>query len=91
MSKGSPVIRARVERDLYAQIQEAIRRANATTAEEPYSESSWVRKCILDRLAHLERAGRQRRTGKRGSTSSAVPIVDRPLPDPVMGSVEGQP
>lgn len=62
MSKGSKVVVVRIPAELGTEIDDAIHAANAVTREEPYNRSTWVRKCITDRLKHLAR-GRGQRNG----------------------------
>lgn len=62
MSKGSAIVPVRIPKELLAEIACAINSANATTAGPPYSVSSWVRKAIREKLDHLGRRGKSRKT-----------------------------
>lgn len=63
MSEGNSIIKFRVEPHIEERINRAIESANRSTREEPYTISSWMRKCVMDRLNHLERGRGQRVTG----------------------------
>jgi hypothetical protein len=60
MSKGSRIVPVRIPRELEVRILTAIERANHHTKEEPYTLSDWIRKCIEEKLAHLERSNRKK-------------------------------
>lgn len=56
MSKGNPRVTLRLDRPLLEQVEEAVGKANKTRKAEPYDVSSWIRACILEKLAHLRRS-----------------------------------
>lgn len=61
MSKGSKIVPIRIPEDLLEQILVRIASANVQRSEEPYTMSSWIIKCIRDRLDHNTRSRRKRR------------------------------
>lgn len=56
MSQGSTVVPVRFPDELLAKLGEAIWRINLNRREEPYTPSSFIRRCVTVELAHLERA-----------------------------------
>lgn len=60
MSMGSKVTPVRIEASLIAEIEAAIERANPMRDDEPYRMSSWIRKAITEKLAHLKRKPRRK-------------------------------
>lgn len=78
MSKGSQVVPVRLPPDMKARVKDAIARINRKTQEEPHNVSSFVRKCIEDKLAHMER-GRKKATkeGAGDGSQSEIQIDGR--------------
>lgn len=60
MSKGNAQRKFRLSDDEYAVVMAAIDSRNSRTAGEPWTDSDFYRKCIVEKLAHLKR-GRARR------------------------------
>jgi len=60
MSKGNQVIPVRFPKELLTQVENAVQSANATRAAEPYTVSSWIRKCIEEKISHLQRSRKKR-------------------------------
>jgi hypothetical protein len=56
MSKGSPLIAIRLPGDSLQQLDELIAANNATKQGEPWTRSSWVRDCVVDKVFHQWRA-----------------------------------
>lgn len=78
MSKGSQVIPVRIPKELLTEIEQAIQSANLTTGLEPYTVSSWIRKCVAEKLAHLKRSRRRPRGRKdRPQESGNIPDEER--------------
>lgn len=78
MSKGAQVIPVRIPKELLTEIEKAIQSANATNAREPYTVSSWIRKCVAEKLNHLRRSrhrsrGRKDRPQEPGSNPDGAP------------------
>lgn len=61
MSKGNKVVPVRFTPEELQAIAEAIESANDHTRDEPYTVSSWIRKAVKDKLAHLSRSKRPRK------------------------------
>lgn len=55
MSQGSPRIILRLPVETVERIEALIERANLRTTVEPYTVSSWIRKAIMEKVAHLDR------------------------------------
>ena len=66
MSKGSKIVPVRLPERLYRGIIEAMEAANRSRFEEPYVLSTYVRKCLLDKLAHLERSRKLKNRANKG-------------------------
>lgn len=56
MSKGSQVIPVRLGDELLRELDKEIQKQNRTRHDEPYTRSSWIRKALADRFAHLSRS-----------------------------------
>jgi len=56
MSKGSKVVPLRIERGLLDEIEKSVASANYYTKGEMYTTSSWIRKCIREKLDKLRRS-----------------------------------
>lgn len=68
MSKGSKIVPVRIPDRLFSAIVDAMEAANRTRFEEPYVLSTYVRKCLVDKLDHLQRSKKRARKseGKGG-------------------------
>jgi len=55
MSKGSKVVPLRISQELLDEIARSVESANYHTKGELYTTSSWIRKCIQEKLDHLNR------------------------------------
>jgi Arc/MetJ-type ribon-helix-helix transcriptional regulator len=64
MSKGTKPYTFRLPEDLVAEMEEAIKRRNARSAETPWTWSDFVRTAIAHKLAPLKRA-RARATARQ--------------------------
>lgn len=60
MSRGSKIVPVRLPEKLYHAIVEAMESANRTRFEEPYVVSTYVRKCLVEKLEHLERSKKKK-------------------------------
>lgn len=65
MSKGSKIIPVRIPDELLTDLENAVKSANSTRREMPYTVSAWIRKCVEEKLAHLKRS-RKRPPGRTG-------------------------
>jgi hypothetical protein len=61
MSKGSPRIVIRLPEETVERINEIVIRLNRSTTRATYTVSSWIRKCVLAEVAHLDRGEGQKR------------------------------
>lgn len=66
MSKGSRIVLIRIPLELMTKIEKAIVSANASTKAEPYTISSWFRKCVTDKIEHLLRGSKLRNGSQNG-------------------------
>jgi len=66
MNAGSPKIVVRFPEDVIEEIQELVDRLNEHPNREPYTVSSWIRKCVMYELAHL----------KRGKPTKKIDVVN---------------
>lgn len=69
MGKGSRHMTWRIKPGLFEAIVAAVNRANRHSTvrgpAEPYTVRTWIMKAVTDKLGHLDRAAKQRRTGSR--------------------------
>jgi Arc/MetJ-type ribon-helix-helix transcriptional regulator len=56
MSKGSPIIKLRLPAEVLAMIDEQVAKSVGYSFDEPYTRSSWVRACIMERFEKYRRA-----------------------------------
>jgi len=70
MSKGSKVVPLRIDQELLNEIEQSVGAANYYTKGEPYTTSSWIRKCIREKLDHLRRSSKRPGKGKVNIPSS---------------------
>jgi hypothetical protein len=56
MSKGSPLIAIRLPGDSLQQLDDLIAANNAIKRGEPWTRSSWIRDCVVDKVFHQWRA-----------------------------------
>lgn len=75
MSAGSQVIPLRIPAELLARMDAAIASANAGRHEEEYTRSTWMRAAIEARLAHVERARKQKVTRRARKAGAAIPVI----------------
>ena len=61
MSKGSKIVPVRIPDRLFAELVAALKSQNYHTREEPLTLSGWVRKCVIDKLNHLERGKKRKK------------------------------
>ena len=64
MSKGSPIIPVRIPAELLAAVDAAIARTSLKRREGPWTRSAWILQALRDKLAHMERAARPKRSKK---------------------------
>lgn len=69
MTAGNPKMVVRFSADTLEQIDEAIKRRNARTREEPWDRSAFVRCAVRDKLHHMQRS--RRRKGRRSASTTA--------------------
>lgn len=62
MSAGNQVVTFRLPPELIEEIRLAVASANARRSGEPYTWSAWVRQVIEEKLAHLKRGRRCKKT-----------------------------
>jgi len=73
MSKGSKVVPVRVPPLLLSMMDKTIVRLNKRRKDAPFTRSSFLLTCVLDKFDHLERSlrsSRSRSPGKNGSIIS---------------------
>jgi hypothetical protein len=56
MSKGSPLIALRLPGETLAMLDQLIEKNNRSKRGEPWTRSSWLRDCIIDKVFHQFRA-----------------------------------
>jgi len=66
MNAGSPKIVVRFPEEVMDEIAAVVAKLNLHPTRAPYTLSSWVRKCVMYELAHLN----------RGEATKRVEIVD---------------
>ncbi len=59
--RGSKIVPVRIDDVTLSQIETIVARSVTHAKEEPYTVSSWIKKCIQEKLDHLERARKPRR------------------------------
>lgn len=64
--KGSPIITMRLPPEILEAVQEACERSNGTRTEEPYTVSSFIRACIIERFDKYARARAARKKKVKG-------------------------
>lgn len=55
-SKGNPIVKVRLERDLIERIEFQIASRNATTAKEPWTLSDFLRVACWEKLLKMQRS-----------------------------------
>jgi len=71
--KGSPIITMRLPPEILEAVQEACERSNGTRTEEPYTVSSFIRACIIERFEKYARARAARQKKVKGATPIVLP------------------
>jgi len=74
MSKGSPIVAFRMSSVMMGDLELAVEKANKQNRDEPYTLSSWVKKAVMEKLAHLKRSGRK--TAKLGRCTYCQKLLD---------------
>jgi len=64
MSKGSNIVNVRIEDGLYERMAEEVHTHNERSADAQWSLSDWIRKAIMEKIAHADR-GRQKTRERR--------------------------
>lgn len=72
MSKGSPIIPVRVPADLLAQVDEFIARTADKRPDGAFTRTSFILKCVADKLAHIYRSNRKHRKKEKACTSTSL-------------------
>lgn len=62
MSKGSPLIAMRIEPNILAKVDQDIAVMNRHRPRSETNRSNWIRRAILEKLAHRERSKRAKGT-----------------------------
>lgn len=81
MSKGSKVIQLRIPSKMLDVMLLALNQANERRREAPYDMSSWIRACIVEKLAHLARSKKRKDTDRPGTERQADDIPSAELID----------
>lgn len=61
MSRGNKIVPLRLSAETLAAMEARIERRNASTREEPWTVSDYIRHCIARDLAHIERGKKSRK------------------------------
>jgi hypothetical protein len=76
MSKGSPIVPVRFEKELLATIDAEILRVNLHYSVVPYNRSSFIVKAVKDRMNHLARSRKGGKNKKKKlDTTNAEAVV----------------
>lgn len=71
MSKGSKIVPVRIDDDMYAEMEQAIKARNQRTREEPWKMSAFIRYCVRAELKHMKRG---RASGRRNAKARKAGI-----------------
>lgn len=66
MSRGSRIVNVRFEDELFRLTILAVGRVNMKRRGEPFTLSDFIRKCVEDKLLHMERGKRKKGIDKVG-------------------------
>jgi hypothetical protein len=61
MSKGSMIVHVRFPEEIYSKMLGAISNRNHYSFSDPMNLSDWIRKCVSDKLDHLQRSKKRSR------------------------------
>ena len=78
MSKGNPIIKFRASADLAQLIDATVNRLKVSSRNNPPADrSDFVRRCVLEKLAHIDRSagrvGNSKRARRRQQSAKGVP------------------
>lgn len=82
MSKGNPIVKVRVPRDVLAEVNNAIDSHARRSSREPHTMSSWLLDAIKEKLAHIARSKKSSAKRRRSET------VAHPLDIPDMSQLD---